>query len=90
MRRDFRSARGRGAYHGRGRGVGRGIRGARGAGGRRGHAVPPVIFPPLWKKTTDAVPPTVKQFTDISGPTEMLPTHYLGFFQWNLWSVFVP
>ena len=65
-------ARDQGVYHVRGRGVGRGILGARGGGGRRGRAVPPVILTPAWKKTADAVPPTVKQFTVISGPTEML------------------
>ena len=79
MRRGFGGARGQGVYRGQGRGVGRGIRGARGAGGRRGRAVPSVILPPGWKETTDAVPPTVKQFTDISGPTEILPTHHLIF-----------
>ena len=72
--RGILGARGRGVYRGRGRGIGRGVRGGRGAGGRRGRAVPPVVLPPGWKKTTDAVPPTVNQFTVISGPTEMLPS----------------
>ena len=45
-----------------------GIRAGRGAGGRRGRAVPHITLPPGWKKMTDAVLPTVNQFTDISAP----------------------
>lgn len=59
---------------GRGRGRGRGRRRGRGRG--REYAVTTLAQPapvdPGWEKTEDVAPPTVKPFTDTSGPTETL------------------